>query len=132
MSKELLFAGSYDSQGIGGGFISNRKELVKACPEEFFRNENPWSVYIDKVLQSGGCKSGHWKWQVSDMSERLKMRIYFQVLLSNKGGLSGTDLRAVAGWMLSEMLTEVPEYIPREVKDKDEDKDEPWIHGERI
>jgi hypothetical protein len=129
MSKKLLFGGfPYDSGGIYGG-LSNQDELVKACPEEFKNENSKWSLYVGKLIESGG-KTENWKWQIDDNYERGRMYSFFKTLLKNTGGLPAADCRAVAGWMLSEMLTEVPEYIPCEVKDKDED--EPWIHGERI
>ncbi|MFH1859334.1 MAG: hypothetical protein ABIJ80_03725 [Patescibacteria group bacterium] len=104
MSQKLLFAGN--PEPLGG--LTNEDELAKACPEEFQR-DNPWSKYAMRLFYSGG-KIKNWEWKVEDKETKNKQFGCFQGLLGTFG-LRHEDKTAVAGWMLSEMLVEVPEYI---------------------
>lgn len=99
-----LFGG--EPEFLGG--LSNENELAVACPDEF-KDDNPWSSYAMKLFFSGG-KIANWKWKSDDPSERRRQMGCFHSLLGTFG-LPHEDKEAVAGWMLSEMLTEVPEYI---------------------
>lgn len=101
----VLFAGK--PQLFGG--LSNECELAEACPAEFKRG-NPWSSYARRVF-FGGANIANWKWKSSDEAERRHQKACFQALLGTFD-LKHQDKEAVAGWMLSEMLTEVPEYVP--------------------
>jgi len=100
-----LFVGS---AGPFGG-LSNERELVKSCPDEFKKN-NAWSNYASKLFFRG-AKIGNWKWKSEDESVRNKQYQCFCGLLGTFG-IGHNEKESVAGWMLSEMLTEVPEYIP--------------------
>jgi len=104
MSKEQLFLGS---PGPLGG-LTNEEELAKACPEEFQR-DNPWSDYANKLFFMGGSIK-NWKWKSNDDKEKVRQITCFRGLLGTFR-LSHEDKEAVAGWMLSEMLAEVPEHI---------------------
>jgi hypothetical protein len=107
MSNERLFAGH---PGILGG-LSNEDELAKLCPKEFEKN-NPWSDYAMKLFFCGG-NIANWKWKTDDTVTRRHQRDCFSGLLGTFE-LSHNDKTAVAGWMLSEMLAEVPAYVPNE------------------
>jgi hypothetical protein len=98
--KEDLFSGK---PGLG---LSNERELAKICPKEFWE-DSPWSAYAMKLFYNGG-DIGNWKWKTGDESRQDKQFACFQALLGTFR-LSHEDKEAVAGWMLSEMLTEVPE-----------------------
>lgn len=100
-----LFAG--ERQLFGG--LSNECELAKLCPPEFKRG-NPWSSYASRVF-FGGADIANWKWKSTDEAERRHQGGMLHSLLGTFG-LKHEEKEAVAGWMLSEMLTEVPEYIP--------------------
>jgi hypothetical protein len=104
MANETLFSGK--PKGLGG--LSNEDELVTACPDEF-KKENPWSVLAMQLFFNGG-KIGHWKFKTQDKNVRSVQLACFKGLISTFG-ISHEDKEAVAGWMLSEMLEEVPEYI---------------------
>lgn len=93
------------------GGLSNEQELVKLCPEKF-KKENDWGEYAIKIFYSGGIIS-KWKYKNTDKKEQNKQRACFKGLLSTFG-IPHEDKEAVSGWMLSEMLTEVPKYIPRD------------------
>ena len=93
------------------GGLSNERELARLCPEEFHR-DNQWGDAAMKIFYVGGSTK-HWKHK--DESQRhSRIRIF--------SGLLGTfdlpheDKTAVAGWMLSEMLTECPEHIQNKGK----------------
>jgi hypothetical protein len=105
--SEQLFAGS--PEPFGG--LNNEDELAKACPEEF-QGDNPWSDYAMKLFYFGG-NIKNWKWKSEDKAVKNKQFACFHGLLGTFG-LRNEDKEAVAGWMLSEMLTEVPEYISKE------------------
>jgi len=107
MSREQLFAG--ESQVFGG--LSNESELSRLCPKEFNRN-NPWSNYAKKFLYHGGG-ANNWKWKSGDTATRVHQYECFKGLLTSFSLPHQVKL-AVAGWMLSEMLSEVPEHIPHE------------------
>lgn len=101
----VLFTGQ--PQPLGG--LSNEDELAKACPDEF-RSDNPWSDYAMKIFFEGGS-TANWKWKSDDKAERNRQIGCFQSVLGTFS-LPHEDKEAVAGWMLSEILTEVPEHIP--------------------
>jgi hypothetical protein len=99
-----LFEGN---PGFLGG-LSNESELARSCPEEF-KKQNPWSEYADKIFYMGGSIK-NWEWKTDDQDVRKKQIECFKGLLGTFG-LRTEDKSAVAGWMLSEMLKEVPEYV---------------------
>ena len=100
-----LFAGE---PGVFGG-LSNEDELVKICPDEFIDRHNKWSEYCSKIFFSGADIS-NWKWKVEHKTEQLNQLRCFRALLGSFA-IKHEHKEAVAGWMLSEMLTEVPEYL---------------------
>ena len=101
----ILFAG--EPEMLGG--LSNERELVKECPPEFLR-DNPWSDYASKAFFQG-AKIVNWTWKSNDPAERRRQMACFQGLLGTFG-IGHNEKESVAGWMLSEMLAEVPEYVP--------------------
>ena len=105
MSEEVLFTGV--PQPLGG--LSNEDELTETCPDEF-KGNNPWSSYANQIFFRGANIS-NWKWKSDDEGEQQRQIGCFHGLLGTFG-ISHEDKSAVAGWMLSEMLTEVPEYVP--------------------
>lgn len=109
MTKEKLFLG--ESEPLGG--LSNEKELAGICPKEFQKN-NPWSDYANELFLGGGdiC---NWKWKTTNEVEKHKQFDCFHSLLGTFG-LSHEDKEAVAGWMLSEMLMEIPTISPLEME----------------
>ena len=100
-----LFTGQ--PQPLGG--LSNEDELAKACPDKF-KSGNSWSDYAMQLFFKGGNIS-NWKWKSDDKAERNRQMGCFRGVLGTFS-LRHEDKEAVAGWMLSEMLTEVPEYVP--------------------
>ena len=87
------------------GGLSNEKELLAACPQEF-RDGNRWSDYALTCFMEGG-NAADWAWKSDDESERRRQRACLLGLLGTFE-LSHEDKAAVAGWMLSEMLAQVP------------------------
>ena len=98
-----LFSGT--AYPFGG--LSNEQKLVKLCPDEF-KKSNKWSKLAMKLFYDGGS-THHWKYKNDDLKSK-----QFSCLK----GLLGTfeikheDKAAIAGWMLSEMLDELPDYLP--------------------
>jgi hypothetical protein len=107
MSNEKLFAGKPEM--LGG--LTNEDELAGLCPEEF-KKKNSWSDYAMTLFYRGG-NIANWKWKSDDDTLRKHQRGCFSGLLGTFG-LRHQDKQSVAGWMLSEMLSEVPEHIPSE------------------
>jgi len=106
--ENKLFSGKPE---IGGG-LSNEQELVKICPKNFKKewHHNKWCDAAMTIFFSGG-KIGHWKWRSQDEEEKKHQLLCFRSLISG-WGLPHEDKTAVAGWMLSEMLIEIPTHIP--------------------
>ncbi len=107
MSTEQLFNG--EPMPLGG--LSNEEKLAKLCPDEFQRG-NPWSDYAMTLFYRGG-KISNWSWKSYDDQIKGRQMACFKGLLGSFG-VSHEGKTAVAGWMLSEMLTEVPEHIETE------------------
>lgn len=103
-----LFAGEPDS--CGG--LSNEQELVRLCPMKFKYLGNKWSNYMDFFF-SHGTGNAHWDWKSQYESERKQQRICL-VAIRGSFKITDNDKRAILGWMLSEMLIEVPSrWCPR-------------------
>jgi hypothetical protein len=98
---EKLFAGK--SSPFGG--LSNEAELVKECPAEFMK-DNKWSSFASKIFFNG-AHTENWDWKTTDKDEAIKQFICLRGLLGTFG-IKHEDKEAVAGWMLSEMLNEIP------------------------
>jgi len=101
---EILFSGR---PGFLGG-LSNEEELAQICPKEF-KKDNPWSNYASLIFFRGADIS-NWKWATEGEAIRKVQITCFHGLLRGFD-LAHEDKEAVAGWMLSKMLTEVPEYL---------------------
>jgi hypothetical protein len=63
-----------------------------------------------KLFFQGGSFA-NWKWKSGDLTERRRQSTCFIGFLGTFG-VSNHHKEAVAGWMLSEMLIEVPEHVP--------------------
>ena len=100
-----LFSGKLEY--MGG--LSNERELAKICPPQF-KESNPWSNYAALVI-AGMVKITNWKWKTFDEAEKQMQKEYLCNLIDTFD-LSHEDKVAVAGWMLSEMLVEVPQHEP--------------------
>lgn len=106
-ASKILFSGTL----LRSDYLSNDIELAKACPE-FFKKNNSWSGYATKLFAGQGGNISNWKWKTDDKIERTQqmscLKAIFRAFI-----LSKEEKEAVAGWMLSEMLGELPEYIPK-------------------
>lgn len=99
-----LFSGS---PGFLGG-LSNERELARYMPDRFRVgwNTDPWCKVAANVFYLGANITG-WKFKTTDKKERQRQ------VSCLSGALGGFDLKheekmGLCGWMLSEMLTEVP------------------------
>ena len=104
--SEKLFSG----EPVIFGGVSNERELAEICPNEFKKN-NPWSSLASDLFFMGG-KINHWKFK-SDNPVVYRHQLACLRGLLGSFEISHEDKEAIAGWMLSEMLQEVPEYIER-------------------
>lgn len=101
---EQLFSG--EPQPFGS--LSNEVELSEICPIDF-RKDNPWSKVAKSILHSRAVNDiSHWQWKAGEEETRVQQKRCFHALLQTFE-LSYENKLAVAGWMLSEMLVEVPE-----------------------
>lgn len=105
-TEPKLFSGN---PGFLGG-LSNEDELAVLCPAEF-KKDNPWSKYTMTIFYQG-ANIGNWDWKSDDEEARHKQLGCLKGILGSF--VSTEDKEAVAGWMLSEMLSKVPEYLPPE------------------
>jgi len=103
--SEKLFAG--EGQLFGG--LSNEEELIEICPAEF-KNGNAWSSYAMALFYEG-ANIKNWKWKLTDNKAKGHQLSCLKGLLGTFG-IPHQDKLAIAGWMLSEMLNEIPEHIP--------------------
>lgn len=103
--NEKLFKGT--PSFLGG--LSNENELAKECPKEF-RENNKWSDAAMELFFSGGNISS-WKWKSTDDKNKSHQLACFKAVISGFG-LKHEQKEAVTGWMLSEMLTEIPKHVP--------------------
>lgn len=99
---EKLFAGSC----MPRGGLSNARELGELCPAEF-RGDNPWTKAATEFFHLR-LKPSNWHWASKDSKECLiRLSCFLGIFASTS--LVYDDKMAVAGWMLSEMLAEVPQ-----------------------
>lgn len=111
MFSEQLFAGR---PKLTGG-LTNEKELLLLCPEKF-KSCNIWSSYADFLFLIGG-NIANWSWKSTNTQIQDYQLYYFKSLLRTHT-LQYKERKAIAGWMLSEMLSEVPIFIPIEQPNK--------------
>jgi hypothetical protein len=97
-----LFAGT--PSPFGG--LSNERELALLVPAKYKGHHNPWSQAAMLIFFSGG-RIDHWKWR--DSACRTQQLACFKALIGSFG-IGHEQKEAVAGWMLSQMLQEVPEH----------------------
>jgi len=102
---EMLF-----SSTVKDGVLKKERELAGMCPIEFMDDDNPWAQYVMKIATEGG-DTGNWKWLTDDEDAREIQFGHFCFLIG-ASHLSHNELKGLAGWMLSNMLEEVPEYVP--------------------
>jgi hypothetical protein len=109
-TNDELFSGE---AGIFGG-LSNEGRLVAICPEEFMkdRHSNPWCRATSQIFFEGG-RIDYWKWKTADEEVRSKQMSCFSGLMGSFG-IKHEHKQAISGWMLSEMLEEVPRHVPKE------------------
>lgn len=107
VSKEDLFKG--EQEEFGG--LGNESDLLEICPAEFKKNHyNKWVKYAE-AMYCYGADVSDWKWKSDHEKEREKQWSCLQAILKSPD-LSQNDKNALAAWMLSEMLLEVPKYLP--------------------
>ena len=98
-----LFSGT---PGPLGG-LSNERELAAQIPAEFRRHNNQWTRLASSIFFSG-ANLKHWTWRTPDRQTRMRQLTCLQAVLTGFD-LKHEEKEALAGWMLSEMLMEVPE-----------------------
>lgn len=110
MANEVLFSGRHLPLPPGG--LSNEKELIDCCPSEF-KLHNPWSTLAMRLYFEGGHFRDHWKFKEKDADICRTQLMCLEALLDDfYGGYSSPEDRAaIGGWMLSEMLEELPVFI---------------------
>jgi len=101
-STHLLFSGK---PNFFGG-LSNERELVSLIPTEFRNRRNPWTALASSVFFQGANITG-WSFKTANQEVRTQQLACFKAALSGFD-LSHDDKEALCGWMLSEMLTELP------------------------
>ena len=103
--KEFLFTGEL----LRPKGLSNEGTLAIECPQEFFDPDNPWSSCAASYILKGRTDLRGWKWKTNDQQTRIQQVLRLEEIVSGSS-LDADHQRAVAGWMLSEMLRQVPKY----------------------
>lgn len=107
----------FDGKASPYGGLSNEKQLVAECPEEFMRHwtTNKWCDLASTIFFKG-INVSNWKYKIQGLEEQ---HTQFEKLISllRGWGLKHEHKMAVAGWMLSEMLVEIPNPILTPKKD---------------
>jgi hypothetical protein len=108
MSNEQLFSGT--AEPLGG--LTNEAELAELCPSEF-KEANDWSIFAMALFAGVAGEVKDFEWKTDDVEVRKHQSECFRGLLGTFG-LGHYEKESVAGWMLSEMLDEVPERVTTE------------------
>ena len=87
------------------GGLSNENRLAEICPDEF-KKDNKWSDLANKIFFSG-ADTINWNYKSFSKEEQKKQKTCLIGVLKTFG-LSHEDKESVAGWMLFEMLNEIP------------------------
>ncbi len=112
MMKEEMFSGELSQTGPIKR-LSNHEELAASCPEQFKDYNDPWTSYILDFFLDPDHDTSKWKWKTDNRVVRESQRERFMCVLKSLA-LTMEDRNCVSGWMLSEMLSEVPSHIPAE------------------
>ncbi len=105
MNQSSLFSGEL----LRPGGLSNESQLVIACPQEFFEPGNPWSSCANSYILQGRSTMRGWKWKTNDQKVRIQQALCLEEMVCGSS-LDREYRQAIAGWMLSEMLREVPGF----------------------
>lgn len=102
---EELFSGDTPH----GGGLTNEQRLWEICPDEFKR-ENPWSEHASSLFSGkGSFFFQELEWISNDGKERDRQKsCLYGILTTDRKVLTTEQKNAVAGWMLSKMLRELP------------------------
>jgi hypothetical protein len=107
IEKEDLFKG--EPAEYGG--LDIESDLLEICPVKFKKNHyNPWLRYAEAMCCCGADIS-KWRWKSGNEKKREKQWICLQAIFRSPD-LSQNDKNALAAWMLSEMLSGLPKYLP--------------------
>ena len=85
------------------GWQAHAHKAVASCPLEFFAEDNLWQAKARKLYSS--VDTSEWKWKTPDNSLRERELLVVLSLLSSFW-ISRDQKTAVAGWMLSEILSD--------------------------
>jgi hypothetical protein len=104
MDTSVLFSG----HPIVRGGLSNEEELARLCPSEFLDTHDPWHNCIAEG-EFWGRNEQAWKWKNPNPDVQAQQKKCLDNLLDgSRQVLPITTRHAIAAWMLSEMLEEVP------------------------
>ena len=91
------------------GALSNAVGLLMLCPDKFKLFSNPWNILAFQVLTLGADMKD-WDFKSPGREVAVKQLSLLRAVRRTPA-LSADGRVALAGWMLSEMLTEVPVYV---------------------
>jgi hypothetical protein len=114
MNEPWLFEGKWLN-----GRLTNEISLIRDCPLEFQTPINPWTDYVLTLFKNGGGMFTNWEWQRFYANERAneaekskRQRCFADMFRTSNSSFPPAKRATVLGWMLSEMLVEVPVYKP--------------------
>lgn len=96
-------------RGIVNQRPTNEIDLQQHCPAEFRDGTNPWNVYARRLFHEGGMFTS-WDWKLMSRADKADLEKKFTSLLrATNSQLHDDDRIAVLAWMLSGMLSDIPE-----------------------
>ncbi len=111
MERNILFEG----EPLPQGGLSNARVLAELCSQSF-RSNCEWTLYAREVIRRGGDLR-NWRYLAEDPAVRERQFRLFCALLGSHN-IPPERRATVAGWMLSHMLTEIPEYLSIEAAER--------------
>jgi|GEM_PF-1678797 len=95
--SEILFKGKINFDDV--------KQILEKCPD-VFKGDSPWTAFVANLIRVGSADTHSWKFRKKEHNVCL---IRLILLLGNKG-IRFEERAYIGGWMLSEMLEEIPAY----------------------
>lgn len=92
-------------------------DIFRQAPIQFRRLDNAWGQFAGQMIRAGGANATDWKFRSKDPETKIQQMECLSVVVSvaMRAPDSETTYKAnaVVAYMLSEMLTETPAFVPK-------------------
>lgn len=102
-----LFSQLFSGPSVPQRELTEEEKLAAKCSEEFRSYDNEWTTYIAHGSYFGFHETT-WKWKSDEQSREDQRKRLYSVLESRY--LTNREKHSTAGWLLSQMLMEVPPH----------------------